>query len=68
MFPIDLKLEGVDILSVERAKASKDHVCAWNPKHNISKGSLHVRVSWKDRRNGANKLENDHICIACWTS
>lgn len=67
MFPHEAKVPGVEILSVDKAAARRGHACAWcsNP---IQEGALHIRVSWKDRRNGTDKLENDHICVDCWTS
>jgi hypothetical protein len=66
MFPKETKIQGVEILSVDKAMARRAHPCAWGD-HMIPEGALHLRVSWKDRRNGADKLENDHICVDCWT-
>jgi hypothetical protein len=63
------RVSGVEILSVTKPIATKDHVCAWDSHHVIKTGQLHVRAVWKDRRvNKENPTVNsDRVCISCWT-
>jgi hypothetical protein len=64
------QVPGVKIVSVTKPIALKDHVCAWNEKHIIKAGQLHVKAVWKDRRSSKDnpKLCSDRVCIACWTA
>ena len=69
MLPSETKVEGVEILSVSKPRATQPHVCAWCSTV-IPKDKLHVRAVWKDRRQDKSNpvVNSDRICIDCWTA